>query len=164
MSGENIKSPQASQRLFEKGTLKYIVLDFLKVQPSHGYEIIQVMKNRLAGFYTISPGSVYPALQFLYKAGYVKSTEQDGKYIYTITEEGRKFLHEKEAITDKIKDHLRNRLNFNGREEVSALIDVLHQFVSSLRHDAPSLSPEKLSRMKNIVDKALNQIREVVNE
>src|SRR5512137_1253073 len=95
-------------RLFEKGDLKYVILDLLKDKPSHGYEIIRALEERFQGFYSPSAGSVYPTLQLLEDIGYVKSSEQDGKKVYTITEEGRKFLHEQEATIDRIKDHMQD--------------------------------------------------------
>ena len=45
-------------RLFEKGDLKYVILDLLKDKPRHGYEIIRALEERFHGFYTPSAGSV----------------------------------------------------------------------------------------------------------
>jgi DNA-binding PadR family transcriptional regulator len=78
--------PPPHPRLFEKGDLKYIILNHVKDKPSHGYEIIRAMEDSFHGFYTPSAGSVYPTLQMLEDMGYVKSSERDGKKVYTITE------------------------------------------------------------------------------
>jgi DNA-binding PadR family transcriptional regulator len=51
-------------RFFEKGDLKYVILDLLKDKPRHGYEIIRALEDRFHGF-TPSAGSVYPTLQLL---------------------------------------------------------------------------------------------------
>ena len=107
MFGRHFHPFEQHSRLFEKGDLKYVILDLLKDKPSHGYEIIRALENRFHGFYSPSAGSIYPTLQLLEDMSYVKSTEQDGKKVYTITEEGRKFLHDQEATMDKIKDHMR---------------------------------------------------------
>ena len=48
-------------RLFEKGDLKYVILDLLKDKPRHGYEIIRALEERFHGFYTPSAGSVWVA-------------------------------------------------------------------------------------------------------
>ena len=74
--------------LFERGHLKYVILDLLKDKPAHGYEIIKALEERFHGFYSPSAGSVYPTLQLLEDMGYVKSSDQDGKKVYTITAEG----------------------------------------------------------------------------
>ena len=69
-------------------TLSWILL---KDKPRHGYEIIREMEEKFGGFYTPSPGAVYPTLQWLEDMGYVTVLAQDGKKTYTITEEGLKF-------------------------------------------------------------------------
>jgi DNA-binding PadR family transcriptional regulator len=92
--------------MFYKGDLKYVILDLLKDKPSHGYEIIRELESRIQGFYTPSAGSVYPTLQMQEDMGYVHSAEQDAKKIYTITEEGRKFLAEQTGAIDKIKEQM----------------------------------------------------------
>ncbi len=99
---------EVRSHLFEKGDLKYIILDLLKDKPSHGYEIIRALEERFHGFYTPSAGSVYPTLQLLEDMGYVSSLEQDGKKVYTITEAGKSFLSEREETVHKIKDHVKD--------------------------------------------------------
>ena len=46
------------------------------------------LEEESKGYYRPSPGSVYPTLQMLEDEGYVTVEEQDGKKIYTITDEG----------------------------------------------------------------------------
>jgi DNA-binding PadR family transcriptional regulator len=72
-------------------------------KPRHGYEIIRALEERFRGFYTPSPGAVYPTLQLLEDLGYVSVTEQDGKKIYAITEAGREFLRGRENILHEIR-------------------------------------------------------------
>src|SRR3712207_2105915 len=89
------------ERMFEKGYLKYVILDLLKDKPSHGYEVIRALEERFRGFYSPSPGSVYPTLQLLEDLGYVSATQRDSKKVYEITDEGRKFLEEnKRSVKD----------------------------------------------------------------
>ena len=95
MFGRNQFFSERHSRMFEKGDLKYVVLDLLKDKPSHGYEIIRAMEERFMGFYTPSAGSIYPTLQLLEDMGYVKALEQDGKKVYSITEEGKSFLKQR---------------------------------------------------------------------
>src|SRR5918911_2858617 len=81
-------------RVFGKGDLKYVILDLLQARPAHGYEVIRALEERFRGFYSPSPGSVYPTLQLLEDLGYVTAMQQNGKKVYSITDEGRKFLEE----------------------------------------------------------------------
>src|SRR5919202_1373987 len=92
--GFNFGGVGIGERLFGRGDLKYVILDLLKDQPRHGYEVIRALEERFRGFYSPSPGSVYPTLQLLADQGYLTSTERDGKRVYAITDEGRKFLEE----------------------------------------------------------------------
>ncbi|HVD45508.1 MAG TPA: PadR family transcriptional regulator, partial [Rubrobacter sp.] len=41
-------------RMFERGDLKYVILDMLKDEPAHGYEIIRRLEERSRGFYSPS--------------------------------------------------------------------------------------------------------------
>jgi DNA-binding PadR family transcriptional regulator len=151
-------------RLFEKGDLKYVILDLLKDKPAHGYEVIRALENRFHGFYSPSAGSVYPTLQLLEDMGYVKASEQDGKKVYTITEEGRKFLHEQEETIDKIKGHMRDWWGFDGREELHDVFDNLRQTARSVAREARRMGPEKMTRIKTILEKAAAEIQAVIKE
>src|SRR4030066_2138123 len=85
------------ESLFGEGDLKYVILDLLKEKSRYGYEIIRDLEERSHGFYTPSPGVVYPTLQMLEEMGYASSKERDSKKVYTITEEGKKFLSERQG-------------------------------------------------------------------
>ncbi len=95
------------ERRFGKGDLKYVILDLLKEQPRHGYDIIRALEERFRGLYSPSPGAVYPTLQMLEDQGYVASTQQDGKKVYTLTDAGRRFLDEQAATLEDIHDRVR---------------------------------------------------------
>src|SRR5260370_18540836 len=82
----------APDRLFGRGDIKFVLLDLLRERPKHGYEMIKELETRYSGFYSPSPGSVYPTLQMLEDRGYVRSTTEDGKRVYALTEEGRAYL------------------------------------------------------------------------
>ncbi|HMK47698.1 MAG TPA: PadR family transcriptional regulator [Methanocella sp.] len=77
-----------------KGFLKITILRIVKAQPSHGYEIIQEIGKMTHHNWTPSPGSVYPALEFLEKKGYIQGVESDRKKVYTITAKGENALNQ----------------------------------------------------------------------
>jgi DNA-binding PadR family transcriptional regulator len=89
-------------RVFGKGDLKYVILDLIRDRPAHGYEVMRELEGRFRGLYAPSPGSVYPTLQMLEDLGYVEATQQDGKKVYEITDEGRRYLEENRSIVDDI--------------------------------------------------------------
>jgi len=77
--------------------LRHEILSVLESGPRHGYDIMLELGRRRGGFRP-SPGSVYPALQMLEDAGYVRGKDADGKRVYEITDEGR--AHLKENVDD----------------------------------------------------------------
>ena len=98
--------PGFGERFFGRGDLKYVILDLLKDQPRHGYDIIRALEGRSGGVYRPSPGSVYPTLQMLEDLGYVEATQQDGKKIYAITDAGRQFLAEQGDVLDDLRSRV----------------------------------------------------------
>jgi DNA-binding PadR family transcriptional regulator len=150
-------------RLFEKGDLKYVILDLLKDKPSHGYEIIRALENRFHGFYSPSAGTVYPTLQLLEDMGYLKSSEQDGKKVYTITDEGRGFLNERKETMDKIKDHMRNWCGADNRDEFRDIMGEFRDLAQILRTKAHRLHPDKMAKIKGVITKACRDIEAIVD-
>ncbi|MEM2490129.1 MAG: PadR family transcriptional regulator, partial [Candidatus Korarchaeum sp.] len=73
-----------------RGFLRLLILDSLKEEPLHGYEIMRRMSSTLD--YTPSPGIVYPTLQFLEESGLISSELEGRRRIYRITEEWLKYL------------------------------------------------------------------------
>jgi DNA-binding PadR family transcriptional regulator len=151
-------------RLFEKGDLKYVILDLLKDKPSHGYEIIRALEERFHGFYSPSAGSVYPTLQLLEDMGYVTSAEQDGKKVYTINEAGKGFLREREETIDKIKGHMRDWWGFDKREDFRQTYAQLWDIARLVGRRAHTMDADKLARIKEILTKAGHDIEGVINQ
>lgn len=86
-------------RMLASGDLRLVALYLIEQQPRHGYDLIKAIEEKSAGFYSPSPGIVYPALTFLEEAGYVTSAPEGNKKLYTITGEGRVHLNDnREAI------------------------------------------------------------------
>ncbi len=81
-------------RFFKKGNLQFIILQMLEEESRHGYQIIKDLEERFKGFYSPSPGSVYPILQMLEDRDFVSISKEGNKKIYTITDEGKTFLKE----------------------------------------------------------------------
>ena len=79
-------------RKFSSDDLQILLLALLADAPRHGYELIKLLEARSNGFYTPSPGMVYPALTYLEELGYT-SVETDGnRKRYALTETGRAHL------------------------------------------------------------------------
>src|SRR5215470_3597522 len=79
-------------RMLAQGDLRLIALSLIAEQPRYGYEIIKLLEEKTAGWYSPSPGIVYPTLTYLEEAGYVTATAEGAKKLYGITDEGRAHL------------------------------------------------------------------------
>jgi len=89
-------------RMLAQGDLRLIALALIAEQPRHGYEIIKVLEDKTAGWYSPSPGIVYPTLTYLEEAGYVTVQADGAKKLYSITEEGRAHLAENQDFVDAV--------------------------------------------------------------
>ena len=58
-------------RMLAQGDLRLIALALIAEAPRHGYEIIKLVEEKTADWYSPSPGIVYPTLTYLEEAGYV---------------------------------------------------------------------------------------------
>ena len=81
-------------RLFDHGTLRWLLLSLIAEKPSHGYELIKAVETKLDGAYSPSPGVIYPSLTLLEEMGALESAAEGGKKLYSITEAGRALLAE----------------------------------------------------------------------
>ena len=89
-------------RMLAQGDLRLIALALIAEQPRHGYEIIKVLEDKTAGWYSPSPGIVYPTLTYLEEAGYVTAQAEGAKKLYTITDPGRAYLDENRDFVDAV--------------------------------------------------------------
>src|SRR5438309_9639434 len=155
------------ERFFGRGDLKYVILELLKDQPRHGYDIIRALEERMRGYYRPSPGSVYPTLQMLEDLGYVSASQQEGKKVYTITDEGRRYLTEQQSTIDDIRSRIAAGWDAAQRPEVSDLMHELQQLGRALFHHGTRGAlndPERLRKLRDIVARARAEVESVGGE
>lgn len=89
------------------GTLDMLVLRTIAVAPAHGYAIAQHIQRLSENVLQVEQGSLYPALERLLRAGWVKAkwatspTGRRARY-YTITSSGRTQLGEEIDAFDRV--------------------------------------------------------------
>jgi DNA-binding PadR family transcriptional regulator len=153
-------------RVFGKGDLKYVILDLLEDRPAHGYELIRALEERFRGFYSPSPGSVYPTLQLLEDLGYVRSAQQDGKKVYSITDEGRKFLEENrrsvEDIWGRAGEGWDPELAAEMREMWHEIGSLGRLFAGEMR--SGRVDRDKLRRVREVISRAAREIEDILEE
>ena len=152
-------------RLFGKGDLKYIILQLLSERPAHGYEVMRALEERFGGMYTPSAGAVYPTLQMLEDMGYVSSTQEDGRRVYAITEEGRGFLNEQKEVVDGIRRRMSSWWNPQVRKELHDMRHELRDLAGVIaRRGRPLTDADAIKRIREVVGRARREIEEIIAE
>jgi DNA-binding PadR family transcriptional regulator len=103
--GRGSRAFLAGRRL-ASGELQLVLLALLAEGPSHGYELIKALEERSGGFYSPSPGMIYPALTWLEEVGFASVAAEGTKKLYSITEPGRAHLKENREAADAMLDQL----------------------------------------------------------
>jgi DNA-binding PadR family transcriptional regulator len=79
-----------------KGHLDGLILAIVATGPVHGYAIIEELKQRSGGTFTLPEGTVYPALHRLERAGLLASSWSDAagrrRRVYRLTRSGKREL------------------------------------------------------------------------
>ena len=142
-------------RMLAQGDVRLLALALIAQAPRHGYEIIKLVEEKTADWYSPSPGIVYPTLTYLEEAGYVTASTEGAKKLYTITDEGKAYLDANRDIIKVVLDRLAaigekvgrwRRANRSEREEalpplVDAAIRNLREIVAKrLDNDADAES------------------------
>ena len=91
-----------ARRMLAQGDLRLIALALIAEQPRHGYEIIKLLEDKTAGWYSPSPGIVYPTLTYLEEAGHVTAQAEGAKKLFSITSEGRAHLEENRDFVNAV--------------------------------------------------------------
>lgn len=88
------------------GDLQLLLLLLLQENPRHGYELIKALESRTNGYYSPSPGVIYPALTYLEEIGFTEVEAEGNKKLYRITETGSAFLKENQQTAEAMLNEL----------------------------------------------------------
>jgi len=149
---------------FQKGDLKYVILDLIKDKPRHGYEIIRELEEMSHGLYTPSPGAVYPTLQMLEEMGYATAVERDGRKVYTVTGEGIDFLTERKDSADEVRSHMKRRWSFKDIGKMATMMKEYHALENLMGRGLRSLDADKMQRIKQVLIDATSAIEAILEE
>ncbi len=123
-----------------------VILGLLSHEELTGYEIKKRMDTALKYFWSASYGSIYPALGDLVRRGLATKREgtenKRNKLIYTITDEGRRYL--KEWLASPVeKDELRYetllKLFFGNEQGPEQALSHIKAFEEKIRRELPYL-------------------------
>jgi DNA-binding PadR family transcriptional regulator len=150
---------------FERGDIKYVVLDLLRDRPSYGYEIIRALEERFGGLYTPSAGTVYPTLQMLEETGYVTSSQVEGRKIYTITSEGTRFLEEQKSQVDDVHRRMSGWWDRRASsEEVHDMVGRMKDMLKTVKHNRRNINPEKLRKIREVLERTQREIEDLLRD
>ena len=146
------------RHVVRRGDLKYLILQILTEKPSHGYEIMKVLNENFGGFYFPSAGAIYPTLQMLGDAEYIKSMDEDGKKVYSITSRGIKFLEDNNEKLKKIT----KRINSHFKTEKFKILRNLKRTAGLIIHNFDDLTSDKLEDIIKILEETRKKIGSVI--
>jgi DNA-binding PadR family transcriptional regulator len=120
-------------RLFGHGDLRLWLLKLIDERPRHGYDIIAGLEEQFLGFYSPSPGTVYPRLAALESEGLIEQVESDeeGRKVYRLTPKGKEEL---DARSAELRE-LRARLTRSAHEIARDIKDEVKSAVRDLRSE-----------------------------
>ena len=160
-------------RMLATGDLRLLALALIAEQPRHGYEIIKVLEEKTDGWYSPSPGIVYPTLTYLEEAGHVTAQTEGAKKLYTITDEGRAHLAENRNFVDAVLERLsaigdkisRIRRRFRADErETNGLPQLVQAALENLRDVAAKRlegDEDAEAKIVDVLARAAQELRRV---
>jgi DNA-binding PadR family transcriptional regulator len=126
--------------------LRLVLLTLLAERPSYGYELIKALEDRSGGFYSPSPGMVYPALTWLEEVGYASVSSEGAKKLYAITDAGREYLAQHQAAADSILSQL---------EHIARRLGRMREAVSGFEEDEAAGNSAELWQARSEIKEAL---------
>ncbi|GLR09788.1 PadR family transcriptional regulator [Mixta theicola] len=169
-SGQRDRPSFLRGRKFGADELQILLLTFLKQQASYGYELIKSLAEKSGGFYTPSPGVIYPALTYLEDVGHVSVQQEGNRKRYAINEQGESWLADNQAIADALLARLAlfaqqsetvNQAIVEQRQPFEAsLMQALHELRSQL-HRYHGSDEETQRQVAVILQQTLAQLKSV---
>ncbi|MBL8266678.1 PadR family transcriptional regulator [Steroidobacter sp.] len=147
-------------RMFGPGDLRLILLSLIEEKQRHGYELIKDLELKFGGAYAPSPGSVYPTLTLLEELGHVRSTTTEGsKRLFEITDEGRSYLRENEAMLTSVRKRMEMAARAaSGEMPPQDVHFAMHTLKAALLFNRRGWSEEETERVRRILEAAAEEI------
>ncbi|MBO9646896.1 MAG: helix-turn-helix transcriptional regulator [Variovorax sp.] len=161
-----LRAGRGGGRIFGHGGLRFVLLQLIADKPSHGYELIKAIEERLGGRYAPSPGIVYPTLTLLEELGYVSVDTPEGgnRKCYTVTDAGREFLDANRATTDDLMARMQGGVDGAGMragrppQVVRALENL--KLAMRMRLSSP-LTEQQAHEFAAVLDSAAQQLERI---
>jgi DNA-binding PadR family transcriptional regulator len=152
------------RRFFAHGDLRLVILYLIAEKPSHGYEIIKAIEDRVGGAYSPSPGVVYPTLTLLEELGHVKVTAtESGKKLHEITADGRAYLDAHSPTVDGLLTRMAEASRTYGGGATPQIVRAMENLKLSmrLRLARGPLNEEQVKAMAAALDAAATTVERI---
>lgn len=94
-----------------KGHVDLLLLSTLAEGPTHGYGLVEALRDRSGGVFDLAEGTVYPALYRLERQGLVTSRWEEGRTrrrrVYRLTRRGRTELQRERSAWESYAGAMR---------------------------------------------------------
>jgi DNA-binding PadR family transcriptional regulator len=136
-----------------RGDMAPIILRVLLQKPMHGYEIISTLEEKSHGFWRPSAGSIYPNLQLLEERGLITSQDENGKKVYTLTDEGKQ---EAEKVEENFKAHWEHKeQHVKHFKELKPLLGETFMLLKQIEDEG---SEEKFEAVKKVIQEMRDKL------
>lgn len=165
----------AIEQSMKKGHISTLILLALEKSPSHGYNLMQIIKDDTYGVWNPTASSLYPHLSSLTEKGLIEfTTEMEGKRerkVYDITQKGEKTLKKIiERQQNMRKSLLSMIMSTIGITDSNIPNDFESLFGPELLEDTSLVGKTKnekleiLSKRKMVISKIVEKLQNVTNE
>jgi DNA-binding PadR family transcriptional regulator len=100
----------------------------------------------------------------LEEMGYAKSAEQEGKRIYTITEEGLRFLSDQSNIADGVRNRMKRSWNFQNAGKMAAAMKECLDLEILIGRAFYNIDEDRAERIRGILSETYGKINAVIRE
>jgi len=159
----HLREKMKSKFTKRRGIIQLAILQLLKEEPRHGYQVMKQLEQRSEGFYSPSAGTVYPALQDLVEKELIEVNIEREKKIYTLKDEGFEFLHQLIDEEDEVFwQEWRMRLRWKQSEEASLVREEMGKLQLEFHYAMkqvlfePSLAKDVLSILHTCREELIN--------
>jgi DNA-binding PadR family transcriptional regulator len=148
-------------RVFDQGDLRWVILQLIADKPSHGYELIKTIEDRLGGAYSPSPGVVYPTLTLLEDLGHIAPASAEGaRRAFSITEAGAAALAQNAASVAAILERMGQIAERAAGRAAPQIIRAMENLKTALRLrlERGVLAEDQIARIAAALDGAAAEI------
>jgi DNA-binding PadR family transcriptional regulator len=102
-------------------------------------------------------------LQMLEEMGYATSTEQEGKKIYAITENGREFLAKKN-VSNGVKSQMKHQWSFKNIGKMAMVMKEYHALESLIGRGIRGQDADKMQKIRDVLVQTYEEIEAILEE